>query len=37
VCLIAGALAGHTGPCVTHTLITYAQASLTADAWLSLP
>jgi redox-sensitive bicupin YhaK (pirin superfamily) len=35
--LIAGDLAGHAGPGVTHTPITYAHASLTADARLSVP
>ncbi|MET9437223.1 pirin family protein [Streptomyces sp. NPDC006551] len=35
--LIAGDLAGHVGPGVTHTPITYAHASLAADAQLSTP
>ncbi|MGW2447882.1 pirin family protein [Streptomyces sp. NPDC001675] len=35
--LIAGDLAGYTGPGVTHTPITYAHASLAPDARLSTP
>jgi redox-sensitive bicupin YhaK (pirin superfamily) len=35
--LIAGDLAGHSGPGVTHTPITYAHATIAAGAELSLP
>lgn len=35
--LIAGSLAGHDGPGVTHTPITYAHASLRPGARLDLP
>jgi redox-sensitive bicupin YhaK (pirin superfamily) len=35
--LIAGDLAGHHGPGVTHTPITYAHASLSPGAQLSVP
>jgi redox-sensitive bicupin YhaK (pirin superfamily) len=35
--LIAGDLAGHTGPGATHTPITYVHATITPGAQLSLP
>ena len=35
--LIAGDLAGHAGPGITHTPITYAHASLAAGARLEVP
>ena len=35
--LIAGDLAGHQGPGVTHTPITYAHVSLSPGAQLSIP
>jgi hypothetical protein len=35
--LIAGDLAGHAGPGVTHTPIAYAHASIAPGAWIDVP